>query len=76
MTLSVYFGLNFFSNYEFGIGRKYKLKIKFELSLVQSVSVLSLKLVYTLKTVYIVVFSCEEVAVISFRDFTDWNISF
>lgn len=69
ITVLVYFGLNFFSNCEFGIGGKYKLKIKFELSLVQSMSLLSLKLVYTLKTVYIVVFICEEIAVMSFRDF-------
>lgn len=50
--------------------RGYKLKIKFDLSLVQSVSLLILKLVYTLKTMYVAVFSCEEVTMISFKDFT------
>lgn len=64
---------NFFQRMSLGQGdRGCKLKIKFELSLVQSVSLLILKIVCTLKTMYTVVFSCEEVAMISsFKNFTD-----
>lgn len=39
-------------------------------------SVLNLKSVFTLKTVYFVVFSCEELAVVSLGDFTEVKITF
>ena len=59
------------------MGGEYKLKIKFQNSLIQHVSLLSLKLVYILRIVYIVVFSCEDVAMFSsFKDLMDWKIRF
>lgn len=39
-------------------------------------SILNLKSVFTLKTLYFVVFSCEELAMVSLGDFTELKITF